>query len=239
MLKGHQAKIHVDPHSQPCYCKARSIPYAMWSKVDAELERLEKEGIIQPVQFADWAAPIVPVVKADRKSIRICGDFKLTVNQASKLDRYPIPKIEDLFAKMAGGKTFTKLDLSQAYQQIQLDEESRKYGNQYLFQYNRLPFGVSSAPGIFQRTMESVLSGIPHVVGYIDDILVTGPNEEAHLATLEEVLNRLQTAGLRLKREKCIYMAPSVVYLGHRIDAQGLHPLPEKVKAVQEAPKRH
>ncbi len=74
---------------QPRYCKARSIPYAMRSKVDAELERLEKEGT---VQFADWAAPIVPVVKADKKSIRICGDFKLTVNQASRLDRYPRPR---------------------------------------------------------------------------------------------------------------------------------------------------
>ena len=84
------------------------------------------EGIIKPVQFADWAAPIVPVVKSDGKSLRISGDFKLTVNQASKLDRYPIPKVEDLFAKLAGGKAFTKLDMSQAYHQLLLDDESRK-----------------------------------------------------------------------------------------------------------------
>ena len=99
----------------------------MTGKVEEELERLVSEGIIEPVQFADWAAPIVPVVKSDGKSLRICGDFKLTVNQASKLDRYPIPKVEDLFAKLAGGKAFTKLDMSQAYQQLLLDEESRKY----------------------------------------------------------------------------------------------------------------
>ena len=90
--------------------------------VEKELDRLVTEGILEPVQFADWAAP---VLKDDGKSIRICGDFKMTVNQASKLDRYPLPKIEDLFMQLAGGKTFTKLDLSQAYQQVKLDEPSK------------------------------------------------------------------------------------------------------------------
>ena len=237
-LKGHTAKIHVDPGAQPCFCKARTVPYAMRNKVEAELQRLEDAGIIEPVQFADWAAPIVPVVKSDKESIRICGDFKVTVNKASKLDRYPIPKIE--IARLAGGKTFTKLDMSQAYQRIVLDEDSRTYvvinTHRGLFQYNRLPFGVSSAPGIFQRVMESILNGIPGVVVYIDDILVTGATEEEHLAHLEEVLRRLEEAGLRLKRNKCVFMAPFVVYLGHVIDAQGLHPIPDKVRALQAAP---
>lgn len=239
-LIGHEAKLQVDPGAQPRFCKARTIPYAMKRKVEAELERLQKEGIIQPVQYADWAAPIVPVWKADKESIRICGDFKVTVNQASKLDRYPIPKIEDLFSGLAGGKTFSKLDMSQAYQQIPLAEESRKYvvinTHRGLFQYNRLPFGVSSAPGVFQRVMESLLQGVPHVVVYLDDILVTGPTDEEHLAALEEVFKRVQDAGLRLKREKCTFMASAVAYLGHKIDSQGLHPLPDKVRAVQEAP---
>ena len=86
-LKGHQARIYVDPGAQPRFCKARPVPYAMRSQVEAELQRLTEQGILQPVQFADWAPPIVPVLKADKQSIRICGDFKLTVNQASKLDR--------------------------------------------------------------------------------------------------------------------------------------------------------
>ena len=85
--------------------------------------------------------------------------------------------------------------------------------------------------------MESLLSDIPFVAVYIDDILVTGPTDEQHLSTLEEVLKRLQEAGLLLKEKKCIFMAESVTYLGFRIDAQGLHPVPEKIKAVQEAPK--
>ena len=145
------------------------------------------------------------MLKSDGKSLRICGDFQLTVNRASKLDRYPIPKIEDLFAALTGGKAFSKLDMSQAYQQLPLEESSKKYTvvntHRGLFQYNRLPFGISSAPGIFQRVMESLLSGIPGVVVYLDDILVTGPTEEEHLATLDKVLQRLSEAGLRLRKE--------------------------------------
>ena len=76
-LKGYEANISVDPDAQPRFCKARSVPYAMTGKVEEELERLEKEGIIEPVQFADWAAPIVAVLKADGKSVRVCGDFKV------------------------------------------------------------------------------------------------------------------------------------------------------------------
>ena len=180
------------------------------------------------------------MLKSDGESIRICGDFKVTINQVSKLDQYPIPKIEDLFTKLAGGKTFTKLDMSQAYQQLVLDKESRKYviinTHRGLFRYNRLPFGVSSAPGIFQRTMENLLQGIPGVVVYIDDVLVTGKSEEEHLAALEETLRRLKEAGLRLKKSKCVFMASSVIYLGYRIDAESLHPVPEKVQALKEAP---
>ena len=203
--------------------------------MEEELNRLVMEGIIEPVQYAQWAAPIVPVLKSDKLSIRICGGFKMTVNQASRLDRYPIPRVEDLFATL-----FTKRDLSQAYQQLLLEEESKKYvtinTTRGLFQFNRLPFGVSSAPGIFQRAMENLLQQIPGVVVYIDDILITGTNEEEHLAALEVVLTKLEQAGLRVQRNKCIFMAPSVVYLGHMIDEHGLHPVPEKVQAVHEAP---
>ena len=187
----------------------------------------------------DWAAPIVPVVKRDG-NIRVCGDYKLTVNAVSKTDPYPLPRIEDIFASLSGGKLFTKLDLAHAYQQIPLTEDSKRYTtvntHKGLFQYNRLPFGVASAPAIFQRTMDSLLQGLPQVCVYLDDILITGPTNDAHTKTLEEVLRRLNEAGVRLKREKCDFMLPSVEYLGHRISASGLQPTDEKVKALKEAP---
>ena len=169
------------------------------------------------------------------------GDFKVTVNRVSKLDRYPIPKIEDLFAKLAGGKKFSQLDMSQAYQQLLLDDQSKNYvvinTHRGLFRYNRLPYGISSAPGIFQRTMETLLQGIANVVVYLDDILITGSTDEEHLGTLEEVLTRMEQAGLRLKKSKCAFMVDSVTYLGHKIDANGLHPVEKKLEAVQRAPK--
>ena len=96
-LKGTQAKIYVDPSATPKFMKARPVPYALKVKVEQELDRLQNDGIISPVEFSEWAAPIVPVVKQDG-SVRICGDYKCTVNQVSKLDNYPIPKTEDLLA---------------------------------------------------------------------------------------------------------------------------------------------
>ena len=83
-------------------------------------------GILEPIESSDWATPIVPVIKSDKRSVRICGDFRVTVSPISKLNHYPIPKIEDLFAMLKNGTVFTKIDLSQAYQQLPLDEESQK-----------------------------------------------------------------------------------------------------------------
>ncbi|XP_062374782.1 uncharacterized protein K02A2.6-like [Sardina pilchardus] len=238
-LRGTTVKLCVDPKAQPRFFKPRPVPYAMRVKVEAELERLQQAGVIEPVEFSNWAAPIVPVLKEDG-GLRICGDYKLTINQASQLDTYPLPRVEDLFARLAGGKTFTKLDMSHAYQQLLLDEESKQYvtinTHKGLFKYNRLVFGVASSPAIFQRTMDNLFQNIPCVAVYLDDILVTGKTEVEHLQNLDQVLKRLSDAGLRLKTSKCVFQAPSVTYLGHRISAQGLSPVEEKVRAIKEAP---
>ena len=130
-LKNFQAHIHVDSQVSPKFCKPRPIPYAFKSLVEDELNRLSELGIITPVQFSEWAAPIVPVLKRDKNSVRICGDYSVTVNKASKLECYPIPKLDDLLAALAGGIIYTKLDMSQAYQQIELDELSKKCRDQY------------------------------------------------------------------------------------------------------------
>ena len=239
LVKDAEATIHVDAEAQPRFFRPHTIPYALRDRVNAELDRLEQTGIIEPVRFADWAAPIVPVVKKDG-SIRVCGDFKVTVNKVAKVDTYPLPRIEDLLASLGRGKSFTKLDLAHAYLQIPLAEDSKKYvvinTSKGLYRYNRLPFGIASAPSIFQRTMEGVLQGIPNVTVYIDDILVAGPSEQEHLRTLDQVLTRLKAAGMRLKQSKCLFMPPSVEYLGHIISAEGLKPTGEKVRAMSDAP---
>ena len=108
--------------------------------------------------------------------------------------------------------------------------------HQGLYQYTRLPFGIASAPAIFQRLMETILQGIPGVVCYIDDILVTGKNEEEHLRSLNQVFSKLTDHGFRLKKGKCKFMAKSVEYLGHKIDKDGISALPNKVDAIVNAP---
>lgn len=142
-LKGFQATIHVPDNAAPRFYRPRSVPYAMKPKVDAEIDRLLKENIIK---YSDWAAPVVPLLKPDG-NCRLCGDYKLTINRVSTLEQYPIPKVEDLMAVLAGGKQFTKLDMSHAYQQIQMDDQSKKYltvnTHRGMLTYNRLPFGVS------------------------------------------------------------------------------------------------
>ena len=161
-LQGVQAKLVVKPDASPKFHKPRSVPYALKTAIEQDLEHLEQAEILTKVKFSDWAAPVVPVPKADGR-IRICGDYKVTINPVLQVDQFPMPTPEDLFATVAGGKTFSKLDLSQAYQQVLLEPDSRRYitisTHKGLYQYNRLPFGVASAPAI----------------------LVTGKSEEEHL----------------------------------------------------------
>ena len=138
---------------------------------------------------------------------------------------------------------FSKVDLASAYQQILLKEQSKEYTtintHRGLYCYNRLPFGVASAPSIFQRTMENILQGIDHVCVYLDDILITGATEEEHIQNLDKVLTRLGSAGIRLKRDKCAFLLPAVEYLGHTISGRGLQPTDEKIQAIKNAPAPH
>ncbi|KAL5463984.1 hypothetical protein EMCRGX_G032937, partial [Ephydatia muelleri] len=196
-LKGVHAKLQVKPNAVPKFFKARTVPFALREAVEKELDRLEQEGVIKKVDHSEWAAPIVVVPKGDGQ-IRICGDYKVTVNGVLDVDQYPLPKPEDL--------------------------------------YTRLPFGVASAPALFQKTMDIILQGMKHVMCYIDDILVTGSTEKEHFTQLEEVLKRLQHHGLKVKKDKCALFQDSVQYLGHKIDASGIHTTDSKVEAVKNAP---
>ena len=183
--------------------------------------------------------PIGPIMKWDG-SIRLCGDYKVTVNRVLTPDNYPLPQIEDIFAALQGRKLFSKLDLSQAYQQLPLDSDSRKFTtintHKDLFQFEHLPFGISTARSIFQHLMESLLQDLPNVCVYIDDILVSGTSEADDMQKLEQFLPRLSSAGITLQQSKCTFATTSVECLGHIIDSTGLHPSPAKVQANQKAP---
>lgn len=194
-------------------------------------------GVLEKVSYSTWAAPIVPVLKPDG-TVRICGDYKVTVNNDLEVHQYPLPKAEDLFANLNGGKKFSKLDLSHAYQQVLLDNESRAYvtinTHQGLYRYTRLPFGVASAPAVFQETMDKVLAGLQGVGCILDDLLITGKDDAEHLQNLEATLQRLQQFGIKLRREKCALMQPSVEYFAFKVDASGIQPSVAKVEAISK-----
>ncbi len=238
-LNSFKAHVYLKENAKPTITKARSIPYAMNDAFNKELDRLVKDGILEPVDHSEWASPVVVVPKRD-KTVRVCGDYKVHVNPQLMDDGYPLPNVEDLLTQLAGGAVFSKLDLSHAYQQLELDDESQVFLTlntpRGLFKVKRLMYGIASAPAIFQKTMDQILQGIDGVICYLDDILIRGRSEVEHDRILDQVLTRLESHGVRLKRSKCEIGLPSVTYLGFRVDKNGLHPTDEKTKAISEAP---
>ena len=238
-LKGTTARLYLKEGGRPRFYRARQVPYALRDQVAKEIDRQVQLGILEPVKFCPWGTPVVPIRKKDG-SIRLCGDYKVPVNRETITKTYPLPRVEDLLASLAGGTSFSKLDLTQAYQQVVLNDESKEMvtinTHRGLYRVNRLPFGVASAPSLFQRIMENLLQGIPGVLTYIDDILVTGRTMAEYLSNLGSVLVRLEEAGVRLKRSKCSFLMPSVEFLHHRISAKGIQPTLEKVEAIRKAP---
>ncbi|OUC48352.1 putative reverse transcriptase [Trichinella nativa] len=141
---------------------------------------------------------------------------------------------------LRGWKTFTKLDLSDAYLQVELDEESKRIlvinTHKGLYHYNRLPFGVASAPAIFQKVMNTMLAGIPNVAAYLDDIILTGATDDEHRRTLKLVLGRLKESGLRIRKEKCTFFQKKVEYLGDILSSKGIRADPNKTAAIVNMP---
>jgi len=142
-LKDMTAKLTLRPESVPKFHKARPMPYTLRPKVEATFEQMVREGNIEKVESSDWATPIVPVMKPDG-SVRICGDYKVTLNPCLQVPQHPIPRVEECFYAVNGGKKFTKIDLAQAYNQIMLDEASKQLTtiNTHcgLYCWCRLPF---------------------------------------------------------------------------------------------------
>lgn len=163
-VRGVQASLKVKPNVRPVFCKARPVSFARRQQISAKLRELEEAGIIERVDHREWAAPLVTPVKADG-SLCICGDFKVTINSQLEVDKYPLPKIEEIFACLGGGDKFTTLDLKNAYLQMEVREEDQKFltvnTHQGLYRYRHLVYSVASAPAIWQQMMDQVLQGLP------------------------------------------------------------------------------
>ncbi|XP_038116866.1 uncharacterized protein K02A2.6-like [Culex quinquefasciatus] len=237
-----QVRLVLKPDVQPVFRPKRPVSYNMEAVVEDELQRLENLGIIKPVSYSDWAAPIVVVRKPDR-SVRICADYSTGLNNALESNNYPLPLPEDIFNQMSGCTMFSHIDLLDAYLQVEVDEDSRKLvtinTHLGLYRYNRLSPGVKSAPGAFQQIMGTMLGGVPCTAPYLDDILVGGRTAEEHKENLYRVLERLKQYGFTVKLEKCRFFMRQVKYLGQLLDTEGIRPDPDKVKAIVNMPPPH
>lgn len=207
--------------------------------VDQELQSLVQKGILEKVNTARWATPIVPVFK--KNTVRICEDFSVTINPQLLIDEHPLPTIDELFVTMARGKKFTKINLRQAYLQLEVRQEDRELltlnTHRGLFRSTRLMYGIASAPAIWQREMKNRLQNIPWVSVFLDDIRITGPNDEIHLQRLEQVLQRLGEANIRINESKSEFLQESIHYCGYRIDQSGIHKTVEKTQAIDLMPR--
>lgn len=239
-IRGFEAEIVMKPGVTPVFCKPYDIPYALVDKVKGELDRLVKVGTLVPVTASEWASPLVVVPKKNG-ALRLCVDFKMTLNRHIQTEHYPLPKAEDIFATLAGCTKFTVLDLANAYQQLAVPESAYQYltvnSRWGLYRFTRLTYGISSAPALFQSIMDRILQGLDHVSCYLDDILIGGENAEDLAWNVERVLERLNEYNVRINADKCNWFADTVTYLGHQLDAKGIHPTLEKVEAIVNAPR--
>jgi len=239
-IKQLQARLTLKENAKPIFLKARKVPFKIIPLVEREIDRLVKDGILQETSAAEWATPVVPVLKKDN-SVRLCGDFSVTVNKQLLVDEYPLPTIDELFSSLSGGQKFSKIDLKQAYLQMEIHPADRELltlnTHRGLYKCTRLLYGIASAPAIWQREIETVLKGIPGVSIFLDDIKITGPNDQVHLERLKEVLTRLAKFNIQINKEKSEFLKKGIHYCGYYIDKNGIHKEKSKMEAIEKMPR--
>ena len=200
--------IDTGSHS-PIRQPVRRTPFALRDMVDKLVQEMSDRDVIRPSQ-SPWASPIVLVKKKDN-TLRFCVDYR-RLNSITKLDVFPLPRIDDTLDLLSQTKYFTTLDLASGYWQVKMHEDAREktafttYSG--LYEFNVMPFGLCNAPATFQRLMELVLTGLTRksCMVYIDDILVFSKTFEEHLTHLRQVFDRLRQVGLRLTPKKCSFV---------------------------------
>ncbi len=207
--------------------------------VEEELEKMLALGVIRP-STSEWASPITLVPKKDG-SVRFCVDYR-RVNALTRKDGYPLPHIQEIFDLLGGSRYFTTLDVRSGYWQCDLDESSIPKSafvcHRGLYEWVRIPFGLANAPGQFQRLMDVILGDLigRTCMVYIDDIVIFSRSPEEHRQHVEEVLERINAAGMTLKLPKCSFGQSEVKLLGYTINGSGIAPQEEKTEAIRNLP---
>ncbi|KAK5883558.1 hypothetical protein CesoFtcFv8_019875 [Champsocephalus esox] len=229
----------VDPSVQPVVRPAHRIPIAMQDRVKAELNRMQNIGVIIPVtEPTDWVSSMVAAHKKDKQEIRLCINPQ-DLNTALKRPHHPMRTVEEVAAQMSEAKVFSVLDAKSSFWQIRLDKKSsmlRTFSTPYgRYRFLRMPFGISSACEVFQRSMEQLFAGYPCSV-IVDDIIIGGRGVAEHDANLKKVLERVREVNLKLNSAKCKFRLDHVGYVGHIFTSEGLKADPSKTDAINNMP---
>ena len=231
--------IKTNPNVTPVVTPPRKVPYALRDKLKEALDSLIKEGVIESVtEPTEWVNPIVIVQKATGK-LRLCLD-PFHLNKAILRSHYPMRTIEDIAARLDGAKVFSVLDASQAFYQIRVNEQSSKlltfntaFGR---YKFLRMPFGISSAPEIWERVMSEVFEGIDGVEIIRDEVLIKGKTMEEHNQALKAALDRARQRNIKFNKDKCEVGVKQIKHQGHIFSAEGVQVDADKVKAILRYP---
>ena len=242
---GRQGKTDLVTHkidtgdARPIRQQPRRLPLAKREHAESIIKEMAEEGVIEP-SSSPWVSPVVLVKKKDG-STRFCVDYR-QLNNVTKKDSYPLPRIDDTLDTLAESLWFSTLDLKSGYWQVGMEHGDREKTaftiGTGLWQFTVMPFGLCNAPATFERLMEVVLKGLSWktCLVYLDDIIVVGRSFQEHLKNLEEVFGRLRAANLKLSPKKCCIFQEEVRYLGHVVSRNGVAVDPDKTKVVHEWP---
>ncbi|XP_003742221.1 uncharacterized protein K02A2.6-like [Galendromus occidentalis] len=231
----YEARITLRKNSKPIFRKARPVAYSILPDVTKEIERLGKAGVIERVETSLYAAPVV-VVRKSNGSIRLCADYSIGLNEIIEDDNYPLPTAEDIFSGLSNGRFFSKIDLSEAYLQVPVEAGSQSILTintpKGLFKMKRLPFGIKTAPSIFQRLMDSLVSDLPGTVAYLDDIMVSSGTKVEHEQRVIQLFKRLNDFNLTIRLDKCSFLKDEIRFLGFILNSKGRKPDPDRIQPI-------
>lgn len=224
----------------PIACPSRRYSEADKSFIKEEVSKLLNEGIIEPSQ-SSWRSQVL-VTKDDNHKKRMVVDYSQTVNRFTHLDAYPLPRIDDQINEIAKAKYFSTVDLKSAYYQVPLAVEDRKFtafeANGRLYQYCRMPFGVTNGVSTFQRIIDNLIEkfNLVQTFAYLDNVTVTGHNREDHDRNLKALLNAARIEGFTLNESKSVYAVTELDLLGYRVSHNTIKPDPERLQPLIDLP---
>ena len=243
VIKGVNVQIRLKENAKPVFCRARPVPFSMLEKVENALNRAVQDGTLEKIDSSEWASPCVHVLKQNG-DVRICSDFKSSLNPQIHVDQHPFPNLDELSVVFSGCKVFAKIDFSRCFEQLKVHSDSRDLltinTHKGLFRHKRLPYGISCAPAICQRTIESILNSVPNVPGKhylrMDDVLIGAKTTDDLLIHVEKILEKLRSIGARLNVKKFEFGVPKIGFTGHLISEKGVETDPQKCQSILKAP---